>query len=47
MCLFPQKPTPGIDNLSRIATMPPARKRDPIATLLGMDAFNELASCFR
>jgi hypothetical protein len=37
MCLFPQKPTPGIDNLSRIDAMSPARKSDLIATLLGMD----------
>ncbi|WP_213304229.1 hypothetical protein [Paraburkholderia sacchari] len=44
MSLSPQKPAPEIDNPSRIAAMPPARKSDLIATLLRMDQFNELAS---
>ncbi|CAM2168207.1 hypothetical protein PSAC2689_180020 [Paraburkholderia sacchari] len=47
ICLSPKKPTPGIDNRSRIAAMSTARKSDLIATVLGMDPFNELASRLR
>lgn len=39
--------TPEVDNLSRIATMPPARMSDPVSSLLGIDQFNEFASRFR
>lgn len=35
-----------IDNFSRIAATSPGRKNDLIATLFGMDQFNELASHF-
>lgn len=35
-----------IDNFSRIAATPPSRKSDLIATLFGMDQFNEFASRF-
>jgi len=35
-----------IDNFSRIAATPPGRKSDLIATLFGMDEFNEFASHF-
>lgn len=35
-----------IDNFSRIAASPPGRKSDLIATLFGMDQFNEFASRF-
>lgn len=35
-----------IDNFSRLAASPPGRKTDLIATLFGMDQFNELASHF-
>jgi len=35
-----------IDNFSRIAATPPGRKNDLIATLFGMDQFNEFASHF-
>jgi energy-coupling factor transporter ATP-binding protein EcfA2 len=35
-----------IDNFSRIAATPPGRKSDLIATLFGMDQFNEFASHF-
>lgn len=35
-----------IDNFSRIAAAPPARKGELIATLFGMDLFNEFASHF-
>jgi len=35
-----------IDNFSRIAATPPGRKTDLIATLFGMDQFNDFASHF-
>jgi energy-coupling factor transporter ATP-binding protein EcfA2 len=35
-----------IDNFSRIAATPPGRKNDLIATLFGMDQFNDFASHF-
>ena len=35
-----------IDNFSRIAATPPGRRSDLIATLFGMDQFNEFASRF-
>lgn len=35
-----------IDNFSRIAATPPGRKSDLIATLFGMDQFNDFASHF-
>lgn len=35
-----------IDNFSRIAATPPGRKNELIATLFGMDQFNEFASHF-